>query len=474
MFKKINTCISKYLGCVIINKKTVTFIIFVVTAMITVTSQSMVNTSLEYIMRDFSVNASHAQLVYTTFLLVMGVIMPSSAYIINRFKLKRILAVSLTSFIIGSVIVYFSTSFWTLILGRILEAACTGILLPTTQTLVFKLMPKEKWNFVMGIYGIIIGVMPAFGPTIGGSISETTTWRNIFLILIICAVIMLILEHILISHELETKDYSLDFISLILSVFASFGIMFGFTNITHNNIFSIYVILPIIIGIISLILFVRRQNEIENSLLNLNVLKNISFDSGVVYICLLYFSMCSINILMPLYNQNIAYYSATISGIILLPATLVYLVFNFIGNMIMGSIGIKKLLIISSIISTVGFLSMTTYTLNSSIEYLIVTQSFRSVGAGLGLMPATTWAMSIVYENVEDASAIINSSRQIVAAIGSSISAVILTLFINGDITHNIQSLNGFSNTSVVLAAIMIISLAIVIFKINDKNQSEA
>ena len=233
-------------------------------------------------------------------------------------------------------------------------------------------------------------------------------------------------------------------------------------------------ILPIIIGIISLILFVRRQNEIENSLLNLNVLKNISFDSGVVYICLLYFSMCSINILMPLYNQNIAYYSATISGIILLPATLVYLVFNFIGNMIMGSIGIKKLLIISSIISTVGFLSMTTYTLNSSIEYLIVTQSFRSVGAGLGLMPATTWAMSIVYENVEDASAIINSSRQIVAAIGSSISAVILTLFINGDITHNIQSLNGFSNTSVVLAAIMIISLAIVIFKINDKNQSEA
>lgn len=140
----------------------------------------------------------------------------------------------------------------------------------------------------------------------------------------------------------------------------------------------------------------------------------------------------------------------------------------------MGSIGIKKLLIISSIISTVGFLSMTTYTLNSSIEYLIVTQSFRSVGAGLGLMPATTWAMSIVYENVEDASAIINSSRQIVAAIGSSISAVILTLFINGDITHNIQSLNGFSNTSVVLAAIMIISLAIVIFKINDKNQSEA
>lgn len=140
----------------------------------------------------------------------------------------------------------------------------------------------------------------------------------------------------------------------------------------------------------------------------------------------------------------------------------------------MDSIGIKKLLIISSIISTVGFLSMTTYTLNSSIEYLIVTQSFRSVGAGLGLMPATTWAMSIVYENVEDASAIINSSRQIVAAIGSSISAVILTLFINGDITHNIQSLNGFSNTSVVLAAIMIISLAIVIFKINDKNQSEA
>ena len=89
-------------------------------------------------------------------------------------------------------------------------------------------------------------------------------------------------------------------------------------------------------------------------------------------------------------------------------------------------------------------------------------------------MPATTWAMIIVYENVEDASAIINSSRQIVAAIGSSISAVILTLFINGDITHNIQSLNGFSNTSVVLAAIMIISLAIVIFKINDKNQSEA
>ena len=446
-----------------------TLIIVILAFAVTLISQSIVTTSLPYYMQDFSVSSATVQWIYSVFLLVMGVMIPPTAYITKRFKIKTILTTSLILFIIGSVLCFSSIRFEILIVGRILEAMGTGILIPIGQILIFRIMPEEKWGFYMGLMGFLVGIVPAMGPTFGGIIVDLFNWRVIFEFLAIMTFIILILAILFANFELETENYPLDFPSLILSILFCAGIMAGFSNIAEFGFSIVYVILPIIIGAIALIIFVKRQNKIEKPLINLNVLKNKYFVYGTVFAALLYFVMCGINVIVPLFVQNVAYYSSTESGLILLPAAVIMIVFNFIGPVLADKIGIRQVLIISSILNILGFVCMMTYNMNSTFEYLFITQIIRGIGCGLGLTPAITWTMSIVSDNVEDATAINNTARQVIGAIGSSVTVVIMQILANGSITHNQISVNSFSLTSLMMIIITVILLIITILFIKNK-----
>ena len=294
-------------------------------------------------------------------------------------------------------------------------------------------------------------------------------WRVIFEFLAIIAMIILILAVIFANYELETQDYPLDFPSLILSILFCVGLMIGFSNIAEFKVSFIYVILPIIVGVISLIIFVKRQNKIRKPLVNLNVLKNKYFVYGTVFAALLYFIMCGINVVVPLFVQNVAYFSPTGSGLILFPAAIIMIVFNFIGPVLADKIGIKPVLIFSSGLNIIAFASMMTYNMSSTFEYILITQIIRGIACGLGLSPAITWSMSVVSGDVEDATAVNNTARQIIGAIGSSITVVIMQLLAFGKITHNQISVTSFAMTSLMMMIITVILLIITIFFIKNK-----
>jgi len=448
----------------------VTLIILIMASAVTLISQSIVTTSLPYYMADFSISSAMVQWTYSVFLLVIGVMIPLTAYITKRFRIKTIMTTSLVLFIIGSVLCFLSTSFEVLIVGRILEAMGTGILMPIGQILIFKIMPEEKWGFFMGLMGFLVGIVPAMGPTMGGIIIDLYNWRVIFEFLAMITFVILILAVLFANFELETQDYPLDFPSLILSILFCAGLMIGFSNIAEYGVGLTHVILPIVIGVITLLIFVNRQKKIEKPLVNLKVLKNRYFVYGTVFAALLYFVMCGINVMVPLFVQSVAYYSPTESGLILFPAALIMIVFNFISPIMADKIGIKPVLISSSVFNIIGFAAMMTYNMNSTFEYLLITQLIRGIGCGLGLSPAITWAMSVVAGDVEDATAINNTARQVIGAIGSSVTVVIMQILANGKITHNQISVSSFSITSLLLIVLTVILLIIAILFIKNKN----
>lgn len=447
----------------------ITLVILILASAVTLISQSIVTTSLPYYMEDFAISSATVQWTYSVFLLVLGVMIPPTAYITKRFKIKKILITSLILFIIGSLLCFLSTSFEMLIVGRILEAMGTGILMPIGQILIFRIMPEEKWGFFMGLMGFLVGIVPAMGPTIGGIIIDLYNWRVIFEFLAIITFMILILAVLFANFELETQDYPLDFASLILSILFCSGLMIGFSNIAEFSFSLTHVILPIVIGIVSLAIFVKRQNKIEKPLINLTVLKNKYFVYGTVFAALLYFMMCGINVMVPLFVQNVAYYSPTESGLILFPSAIIMIVFNFISPILADKIGIKPVLIASSLMNIIGFAAMMTYNMNSTFEYLLITQLIRGIGCGLGLSPAITWAMSVVAGDVEDATAINNTARQVIGAIGSSVTVVIMQILASGNITHNQLSVNSFSMTSLMMIVITVILLIITVLFIKNK-----
>ena len=457
-----------------LTKENIALIIFIITATILSTAQTIVTTGLTGIMADFHVSSTTVQWIYSSFLLVLGVMIPTSAYIARKYKIRNIIITCLFVFLIGSIICYIAPVIDVLIIGRIIQAIGGGILLPITQIVILKVIPKEKWHAYMGLFGFIIGIAPALAPTVGGIIIDSVGWREIFLLFIIISIVLIIISALGIKLEFDREaDYNLDIISLILCSVACLGIMIGFSNIAARGFSFVYVILPIIIGIITLILFSHRQFNIKNPLLDLRILKHKYFFYGTLFSAILYFTMCALNVIMPLFVQNVSYYSATESGLILLPATIIMIIFNFVGSILAMKIGVRKVLIISCILSIIGYLIMMTYDMNSSINYMMITQIIRAIGAGLALMPCVTWTISVVSGNVEDATAINNTVRQIIGAIGSAVAVVIMAIFAGGNINHDAVSVNAFGETSLVMAFLAIVMLVIVILFIHDNVEKE-
>ena len=138
-------------------------ILFTLTASLVTIAQSIITTGVVYLMRDFSVSSTQAQWSYSAFLLVVGVMIPLSAFISRRFKSKRIFYFSLTIFLLGSIICYFSTSLIILVIGRILQGIGNGIIMPYVQILLLKSLPEEKWQAYMGLYGLVVAIAPVIG-----------------------------------------------------------------------------------------------------------------------------------------------------------------------------------------------------------------------------------------------------------------------------------------------------------------------
>ena len=310
------------------NKKMNLLVLFIIAASLVTIAQSIITTGVVYLMSDFSVSSTQAQWSYSAFLLVVGVMIPLSAFISRRFSSKTIFFFSLIIFLLGSVICYFSTSLTILIIGRVLQAIGNGIIMPYVQILLLKSIPEEKWQTYMGFYGLIIAIAPVIGSFIGGFVITIHGWRTLFSFFTISTIILIVLGLIFVKDTSQTEDYPLDYLSVILSVIGCAGVMFGFTNVADYGFTHYLVILPIIIGIAALILFVRRQPKLDKPLINMNILKNRYFSVGTVFICILYFALNGCTALVPIFIQGVGYNSAIFSASVLLPGGLLIIIFN--------------------------------------------------------------------------------------------------------------------------------------------------
>ena len=448
-------------------------ILFIIAASLVTIAQSIITTGVVYLMSDFSVSSTQAQWSYSVFLLVVGVMIPLSAYISRRFNAKTIFFFSLSIFLLGSIICYFSTSLIILIIGRILQGIGNGIIMPYVQILLLRTIPEEKWQTYMGLYGLVIAIAPVLGSFIGGFVITIYGWRELFSFFTVATIIILVLGIIFVKDNTPSEDYPLDYLSVVLSVIGCAGVMLGFTNVADYGFTHYLVILPIIIGIMALILFVKRQPKLEKPLINLTILKNKYFLVGTTFICILFACLNGCTALIPIFIQGVAYNSAIISASVMLPGGLLIIVFNIIGPLLTNRIGIKKVLIMGCILSIIGYATMMFYTQDSSFEFMTITQSIRYIGVGLALMPATTWTLTMVSDKVEDGTAVNNTLRQISAAIGSSIVVVIVAVLAGGAIDHNTASVVAFNQTSLILLLLHVVMLILTIVYIDDKDNIE-
>ena len=404
-------------------------------------TQLQLSAALPTIVSDFGISVTTGQWLTSIFQLVMGVMVPLTAYLTRRFSTRQIVIASMAVFTLGSVFAWLGSSFVLVLIGRLLEAVGTGVMWPVLQITVFSIYPLSRRGMAMGTVGMAMSVAPAIGPTLGGVQTDLNGWRSIFLTLTVIGVISLFLA-IFGLRNFGTRDASAkaDFFSVGLSIFGFGGLMFGFTNIESYPFTHPMVWLAMLIGVVGVVWFVLRQihgarrqsadPSKQPPLLNLSVLKNKSFTVGTVTAALSFFAFSSIMVIMPLYIQDCRGYSATISGLVMLPGAFGQCIAQFFGGKALDRFGARPVALIGSITLLFGTIMMSLISMTSWIWWVSIWQFVRQIGMGFVLMPITTWSLNCLEpEEVSVGSAVTNTVRQIAGAIGAPVLVILMETF---------------------------------------------
>ena len=396
-------------------------------------AQLQLTAALPTIVREFNISVTTGQWLTSIFQLIMAIMVPLTAFLTRRFSTRQIVITSMCLFTAGSILAWISTDFIMALIGRTLEAIGTGVMWPVLQITVFSVYPLTRRGMAMGSVGMAMSIAPAIGPTIGGLQTDFNGWRSIFLSLTVIGFISIILSAFFLHNFGEQdKNAKADFFSVSLSVIGFGGLMFGFTNIEAYSITHPMSWVPMIVGGIGIIWFVIRQfldqKRGKLPLLGLSVLKNKYFTIGTICACLTFFAFSSIMVLIPLYIQDDRGFSATMSGLILLPGAFGMAISQFLGGRMLDRFGVRPVAMAGSLILLFGTVMMSLIDMHTWIWWISIWQFTRQIGMGFLLMPITTWSLNCLkHEELGDGSAVTNTMRQLWGAIGAPVLVVTMT-----------------------------------------------
>ncbi|GIN92734.1 multidrug transporter [Siminovitchia terrae] len=389
---------------------------------LTIINQTLLVTALPKIMSDLDINAIDAQWLITSFMLISGIMIPTSAFLLNTITNRTLFFVAMGSFAVGTVICALSTTYNTLLLGRIIQAIGSGLMIPLMQTLMFLVYPAERRGEAMGLVGIVIAFSPAIAPTVSGWIVDYYDWRYLFYILLPIVGVNILLAFFYMKNIINLTKPKLDFFSLLLSSLGLGSLLYGINvagNVGWQNEITW---ISCIIGIVVIIIFSRRQLKITQPFLELRVFKSRTFTLSTIIVAIIFMTMIGSEILLPIYTQSIKEYSALQSGLILLPGALVLGVISPIAGKLFDKYGIKKIAMIGMLILTIASFPFLWLTKETAIWWIVCLYSLRMLGMGLVMMPlATAGINALPNELISHGSAINNTVRQVFASLGAAI-----------------------------------------------------
>ena len=412
------------------NKKRNTIILVMLSsAFVAMLNQTLLNTALPAIITGLQITETTAQWLITGFMLVNGIMIPLTAFLMDRFHTRPLYIFAMSAFLVGSIVAALSPSFTLLMIARVIQAVGAGILLPLMQFTVFTLFPPEKRGFAMGLTGIVAQSAPAIGPTLTGFLIDTFSWRAPFIVVAAIAIIAFIVGTIFVESNNTTKHTELDKTSVVYSTLG-FGLMlYGFSSAGNLGFGSPIVILSLIIGLIIVAIFVIRQIKLDNPLLNMKVFANRTFSLSAFSSMILFIGIVGPALLIPMYIQSGLGLSAILSGIVILPGAVVNAFMSVYTGKIYDKYGLKILAIpgfILLIIMTILHCFLTTET---PYWYIVVIYAVRMFAVALIIMPLNTIGINALQpENISHGTAIMNSLRIIAGAIGTAVMITILSI----------------------------------------------
>lgn len=438
-------------------KRNMIFIVIVITCIICSMLSTALTTALPQMMKDLEITAATGQWLTSIYSLVMGILVLATAFLIKRFKTKPLYLSALGIFMLGLLLNAFTSSFAVMMAGRILQAAGNGILLSLGQVILLTIYPREKRGSIMGVYGLAVGAAPIIAPALAGIVVDAFGWRMIFYALLLFTAIAFVITAVVFENVLENEKLKFDFLSFALCAAGFSGILLGVGNLGSYSLVSQQTLLPLGIGLISCILFVYRQLHIDTPFLELRILNVLEYRIAVIASMLLYAYLMALSVLMPVYIQTICEKSATVSGLVVMPGSIMMALVSPFAGKIYDKVGIKTLFVTGAVLMAGSSLGMAFMDADSSMLLVALINVFRNISTGILMMPFVTWGMSALGDkDMAHGTSLLTSLRTVAGAFGAAIFMAVYSI-----ISQNVSQVKGMSIAFVCLTAVGIVELGV-------------
>ena len=410
-----------------------TIIVLLVAAFVVILNETIMNVALPRLMVELGVSANTVQWLSTAFLLTMAVVIPMTGFLLQRFTTRFTFVLAMSLFSAGTLIAGLAPGFALLLIGRIVQASGTAIMMPLLMTTILRLVPTHSRGSVLGTVSIVISVAPALGPTVSGIILQVLSWRFMFLLVLPIALVAIAVGANLLERGGEVRRSSVDLLSVLLAAAGFGGFVYGISvaGEAPGAFGRPEVLAPLIIGGLSLIVFVLRQLSLQrtdNPLLDLRVFRFPMFSLSVGLFMIAMLALFGSMILLPIYLQNVRGFGSLETGLFLLPGgALMGLAAPFVGRLFDRHGPLPMTTIGATLIATMLW-RLSTIGADTAVPLLLGYHLLLSSGMALLFTPLMTTGMNPLPPRLySHGSAMMSTLQQVGGAIGVALLVTVMT-----------------------------------------------
>jgi EmrB/QacA subfamily drug resistance transporter len=377
---------------------------------------SIVNVAISAIQTDFGGSTADVAWISTAYSLVLGVVVPASAWLGDRFGIARVYTLSLAAFALSSALCGLAWNLDSLIAFRVIQAIPGGLLPAVSLTMVYRIVPPARIGAAMGMYGLGIVFAPALGPALGGYLVEYVNWRLVFYINIPVGVLGVAAAIILLPKFAPAITRKFDIFGFLTIATGLVSLLLAFSEGPAWGWTGYRVLGLIALSVLSLAAFVVIELEVEYPLLNLRVFTNRLYTLSLLAMSVMMTGLFATLFYVPLFLQEGLGYPALRAGLLILPQALVMAVLMPVAGRLYDKIGPRYLAFFGLLIAAAGTFMLTGISPDMTRSELVLWLCIRAAGTGLAMMPIMTGGLSSLPPILTTSGSAINTVAQRVSA----------------------------------------------------------
>lgn len=397
-------------------------------AILEVLDSTIVNVALPAMMPSLGADQEQITWVLTSYIVAAAMVLPLTGFLTNRFGQKRLLQINITGFMLSSVLCGMSTHLSIMILLRLCQGAFGATLIPTSQSVLRNTFPPEEQGKAMAIWGLGIMVAPVLGPTLGGFITDHTSWRWIFYINLPICLIGLMMTSLFIT-ETKTTQQKIDGtgLTLLLVGIGTLQLFLDQGN-TQNWFDSNIILLLFCTSIIMLITFIVYTIQTPQPIINIRIFHDRNFTLCTITLMLFAGCVFSFLTLEPIMLEELFNYTALIAGDTMASLGIASAITMTFSAILISKIPVKILLTTALLCCLSGMLYFAHLDLNATQMNFITGNALIGLGMGLFMVPLTAYSLSTLPEHeITEGAGLYTYGRMLGTSIGISLLSTFLT-----------------------------------------------